>query len=130
MIFKTLKGRDANVICYKYSIRWEEKSRSIFQTEIKHKLKEYWNADQVCEEFPMAGSKLKFDFFNVTRKIVVEADGKQHDTYNEFFHRGNRGNFLESVKRDNRKDKFCELNEIILIRISHNTKWEKISHLL
>ena len=41
----------------------------------------------------------------------------QHTKYNSFFHGGHKNNYLEQLKRDEMKFKFCELNEIQLIEI-------------
>ena len=60
---------------------------------------------------------MTFDFFNATRNIAVEVDGNQHYKYNKFFHSNSRQNFLSQLQRDEKKEYFCEINNIELIRI-------------
>lgn len=125
MIFTSLKGKDINIKTpHRYVVKWDGESKSFFQKMVKSILKEYWSADRVYEEFPMAGSRLTFDFFNETKMIVIEADGIQHEQYCEFFHK-KRGEFLSSIKRDDKKEIFCELNKIKLIRVCQK-KIEKL----
>jgi len=44
---------------------------------------------------------------------------KQHNKYVEFFHQ-NRFKYLDQLKRDQNKEKFCEMNNIILVAIYQN----------
>ena len=73
--------------------------------------------DIVFEEFPVAGTKLSLDFYNANKKIAVEVQGKQHTKYVPFFHGSNKINYLNQLKRDQDKLKFCELNDIQLVEI-------------
>ena len=50
------------------------------------------------------------------KKIAIEVQGSQHTKYVEFFH-GNRFQYLQQLKRDEKKLKFCEANDIALIEI-------------
>ena len=52
-----------------------------------------------------------------TRRSFVLWVGGQHYKYNKFFHSNNRLNFLEQLKRDEKKENFCEMNKITLVRI-------------
>lgn len=118
MIFKDANGRTKKLKkAYAYSVDWESNCRSKIQKRVKDLLYHYWLADHVFEEFPVIGTRLTLDFFNATRNIAIEVDGMQHYKYNKHFHRGNKNNFLEQLKRDNYKEQFCERNEIILYRI-------------
>lgn len=100
----------------KYLIDWSSDSRSKFQSEVKKFLKRYWLHNIVFEEFPIVGTRLSLDFYNANKKIAVEVQGRQHVKYVEFFHQ-NRSNFLSQLKRDQNKERFCEINEIKLITI-------------
>ena len=60
--------------------------------------------------------KLSFDFYNATKNVAVEVQGNQHIRYVPFFHNG-RGDFLRQLRRDEIKEKFCELNDIKLVLI-------------
>ena len=103
----------------KYLIDWEGKSRSKFQIEVKHFLQTYWENNIVFEEFPIVGTRLTLDFYNANKKIAVEVQGRQHTKYIEFFHQ-NKMNFLHQLKRDQVKERFCELNTITLVTIYEN----------
>lgn len=101
----------------KYLIKWNGKSRSKIQERVKFLLQPYWFADIVFEELPVVGTRLTIDFYNSNRKIAIEVDGSQHYKYNKFFHGKNRQNFLNQIIRDDIKEKFCEKNDITLVRI-------------
>lgn len=117
MKFKTLDGKEKTVKNIKDCIiKWDGKSRSKFQEEVKKFLKKYWKGDVVFEELKVVGTRLTLDFFNANKRIAIEVQGQQHFKYIPFFH-GNRGNYLNQIKRDVKKIQFCELNEIKLIEI-------------
>lgn len=59
---------------------------------------------------------MSFDFYNANKKIAVEVQGAQHTKYVKFFH-GSRFKYLEQLKRDDKKFRFCEINDIKLIEI-------------
>ena len=69
------------------------------------------------EEFPVVGTRLTLDFFNASKNIAIEVQGKQHTKYNEFFHQGNKMNYLHQLKRDEDKLAFCDLNKIKLVEV-------------
>ena len=118
MRFKTLTGATRTVKKAKnYLIDWEGKSRSKIQYNAKQFLKKYWSNHIVFEEFPVAGTKLSLDFYNANKKIAVEVQGKQHTKYVPFFHGKNKINYINQLKRDQDKLKFCELNDIQLVEI-------------
>lgn len=100
----------------KYLINWGTDSRSKFQTQVKKFLKNYWLHNVVFEEFPIVGTRLSLDFYNANKKIAIEVQGRQHTNYIKFFHQ-TRANFLSQLKRDQKKEKFCELNGITLVTI-------------
>ena len=127
MTFKSLAGREVKVKkSYIYKIDWQGNSLSKLQKSVKIELVKYWGADIVYEEFPLAGTRLNFDFYNATKNIVLEVDGHQHYRYNKFFHGQNRFNFLQQLKRDNDKEKFCDLNGIKLYRVREGEDYEKV----
>lgn len=103
----------------KYLVNWDASSRSKFQATVKKFIKKYWDQDVVFEEFPLVGSRLSLDFYNANKKIAIEVQGQQHVKYVEFFH-GNRFNYLEQLKRDEKKETFCSLNKIKLVTIYQN----------
>ena len=103
----------------KYLIDWEASSRSKFQTTVKKFIKRYWDQDVVFEEFPVVGSRLSLDFYNANKKVAIEVQGQQHTKYVKFFHH-NRFKYLDQLKRDQNKEKFCDLNDITLVTIFQN----------
>lgn len=118
MKFKTLTGRLRTVSrTNRYLIDWDAKSKSLLQAKVKAFLRGHWRNDVVFEEFPLAGTKMSFDFFNASKKIMIEVQGNQHQRYTPFFHNKNKANFLSQLRRDKDKHHFCELNDISLIEI-------------
>lgn len=126
MIFKNNKGKEIKVAkANRYRINWDSSCRSKVQKKVKDLLKPYWQAHMVYEEFPVAGSKLTLDFFNASANIAIEVDGAQHYKYNKFFHGNNKNNFLNQLKRDDFKERFCEINGITLHRIRDDQDLEE-----
>tara|TARA_R110000751_G_scaffold146478_1_gene250446 strand:- start:2564 stop:2980 length:417 start_codon:yes stop_codon:yes gene_type:complete len=118
MTFLCANGRKKKIKnVSKYLIDWDAKCRSGIQKNVKNSIKKYWFADVVFEEFPVAGTRMTIDFFNATQNIAIEVDGNQHYKYNKFFHSNSRQNFLSQLKRDEKKEYFCDINNIKLIRI-------------
>lgn len=118
MIFKTLTGSTKRIKKPKnHLINWDEKSRSKFQFNVKQFLKKYWSNDMVFEEMPMAGSRMTFDFYNATQNLAIEVQGQQHVKYTPYFHGKAKSNFIGQIRRDNDKQKYCELNKIKLIEV-------------
>lgn len=102
-----------------YIINWDTNSRSKFQTNVKKFVKKYWFENIVFEEFPIVGTRLTLDFYNANKKIAIEVQGRQHTQYVEFFHQ-DRINYLHQLKRDQIKERFCEINNIKLVTIYEN----------
>jgi hypothetical protein len=115
--FKTLTGALKRVKRpKKHLIKWAGKSRSKRQGAVKKFLKKYWSHHIVFEEFPIAGTRMTFDFYNANKKVAIEVQGRQHTQYVPFFH-GNKMNYLSQLRRDQQKLEFCTLNKIKLIEI-------------
>ena len=122
MKFKTLSGSTAELRnARKYLVKWEAESKSKFQFSVKDFLYPYWRSDIVFEEFKLVGTRLSFDLYNANKKIAIEVQGAQHTKYVKFFH-GNRMKYLEQLKRDDKKFRFCEINDINLVEIYPNDK--------
>lgn len=117
MKFKTLSGSTADLRNpKKYLIDWKSDSRSKFQKGVKDFLCPYWQGDIVFEEFKIVGTRMSFDFYNANKKIAIEVQGGQHTKFVKFFH-GDRFKYLEQLKRDDKKLRFCEINGIALVEI-------------
>jgi hypothetical protein len=117
MRFKTLSGKENFLNIEKRRIKWDAPSLSKFQFEVKQFLRKYWTGQVCYEEMRLVGTLLKFDFYNASKKIAVECSGPQHGAYNKFFHKGNKYNYLFQIKRDDKKWRWCEINNIKLIYI-------------
>ncbi len=117
MKFKTLTGSSKTIPkVKKYLINWKGSSRSKLQRSVKLFLEEYWHKYIVFEEFPVAGTKMTFDFYNANKKIAIEVQGQQHLKFTPFFH-ARRSNFASQIRRDEQKSEFCKLNGIKLVEI-------------
>ena len=67
---------------------------------------------------PVSGYKLRFDIYIEHLDCCIEFDGIQHYKETEFF--GGMDRLEQSKYRDNLKTKYCEENNIKLIRIKYN----------
>lgn len=105
-----------NVNLNKYKIDWLGKSPSNSQKLVKQFLYPFWKTHFCCEEYRIPGSLLRIDLINFTRKIAIEVDGPQHESYNIHFHR-NRLGYYNSIKRDFLKERWLEKNGFKFIRI-------------
>ena len=115
-----IKGKLQSKLVTKYLIDWNKKSRSKIQFKVKQFLKSYWENHVVYEEFPVYGSRMKVDILNATKKIAVEVNGRQHSSFNSFFHNNSRLNYLASIKRDVEKREWLEKNGYTLIEIEED----------
>ena len=101
----------------KYLIEWDGKSRSKIQFRTKQFLKNLWQNQVIYEEFPVYGTRMKVDILNATKKIAIEVNGPQHSSFNKFFHKNSRTDYLEHIKRDVQKLQWLELNNFKIIEL-------------
>ena len=101
----------------KYRIKWDAECRSNLQYEVKQFFKTYWMGQICYEEFPVYGTRMKVDMINMTKRIAVEVQGAQHDSFNKFFHNNSRANYLSSIKRDYDKRVWLENNDFKVLEI-------------
>jgi len=80
-------------------------------------LKPYWQHHVVFEEMPLAGTRLRLDFLNITRNIAIECQGGQHNDFNHYYNEGSRDKFLKQIQRDITKRQWCEKNDLLLVEI-------------
>jgi hypothetical protein len=120
MHFLDLKGR-AHSIDIRPSA-WprkdKESARSHFQWLVGEVLSELYPTEIILEEFPCLGEHLYVDFFLPRKKLVVEAQGQQHDTFNPFYHT-DKATFLAQRARDERKAEWCATNKLHLVTIQY-----------
>jgi very-short-patch-repair endonuclease len=110
-------GRARSRKVTKYLIDWDKKSRSKLQFNVKQFLRNHWKNHIVYEEFPVYGTRLKVDIVNMTKKIAIEVQGAQHETFNKFFHDNSRAKYLASIKRDAKKAEWLERNDFVIMYI-------------
>lgn len=75
---------------------------------------EYQKSFQYCID----KRKLKFDFYLPNHNICIEFDGEQHFKSIKWF--GGENGLKSRQNRDNIKNKYCQINNIYLLRIKHN----------
>ena len=74
--------------------------------------------NHICyEEFPVYGTRMKVDMINMTKRIAVEVQGAQHESFNKFFHGNSRAKYLASIKRDYEKRIWLENNNFKVLEI-------------
>tara|TARA_Y100000592_G_C5463466_1_gene315300 strand:- start:340 stop:756 length:417 start_codon:yes stop_codon:yes gene_type:complete len=112
-----IKGRLVNKSVSKYRIDWEGKCRSNIQFEVKQFFKTFWYGQICYEEFPVYGTRMKVDLINMTKRIAVETQGAQHESFNKFFHNNSRANYLRSITRDYDKIVWLENNNFKILEI-------------
>ena len=112
-----INGQLVNKNVRKNLVNWDSKSRSNLQFKFKKFFYPFWKNHIVYEEFPVYGSMLKVDFLNATKKIAVEIQGDQHESFNKFFHNNSRLKYLQSIKRDVKKGKWIEDNGFKLLEL-------------
>lgn len=110
-------GRLVSKNVQKYRVKWEGKCRSNIQFKVKQFFKPYW-INHICyEEFPVYGTRMKVDMINMTKRIAVEVQGAQHESFNKFFHGNSRAKYLASIKRDYEKRIWLENNNFKVLEI-------------
>jgi hypothetical protein len=115
-----INGKLVNKNVRNYEIDWDGKSRSKLQFKFKQFFYPYWKNHIVYEEFPVYGSMLKVDLLNATKKIAVEIQGNQHESFNKFFHDNSRLKYLQSIKRDVKKEHWLEKNGFKFLELYEN----------
>ena len=101
----------------KYAVNWDKKVGSKFQFEVKKFFYPFWKRNIVCEEFRIPGSLLRIDLVNLTTRMIVEANGEQHENYNPHFHQGSKNVYLNQIKRDVAKFEWAKKNNFLFIEI-------------
>jgi very-short-patch-repair endonuclease len=94
----------------------EECSESLGESAIRLHLEDKKVEYQQEATFPSLSIKgqLRFDFFVPRCKLVIEADGEQHFGKSKF-----KVRLLETLERDEFKDKWCEENGFSMLRIPY-----------
>lgn len=118
MTFKTPTGRLKDIPhINSYRVDWDADQGSDFSTDVLSFLEPYWKHDIVFAELPVAGTRMRYDFVNLTKKVVVETDGEQHDDPAAFHNRGSKAIWLAQIKRDELKNRGAAMNGFKMVRI-------------
>lgn len=117
MKWKTPSGKLKDIVMPPYRVDFDDDQDSQFSTEVLDFLEPYWRHDMVYAQVPVAGTKMSYDYVNVTKKIILEADGIQHDNPKSHFHGGIPAKWLSQIKRDQLKNELAAKNGFKMIRI-------------
>ena len=119
MRVKRFNSKKEVLITYKkYLINWENDGASKLEVSFRDFIHPFWKNSIILYQFKIPGSLLRIDFLNVNKRLAVEIDGEQHESFNKHFHANSRNTYLAAIKRDLDKEKWCELNNIKLIRLN------------
>lgn len=113
----------------KWEVKVDGEGRGKFQSFVGEIVRRLYPLDILCEEFPCYGEGLKLDFFLPRKMIAIEVQGRQHYEFIKHFH-GTRDGFVRQKQRDSRKARWCELNNIKLIKIPTGEPEENIKSLI
>ncbi len=111
-----IKGKLKSISISQYRIDWNKKSPSNFAQEIKNWLHDNCSNYIWLEEMRIPGTLLRIDWVCLNKKLCIEADGIQHNKYIKHFFK-NRIGYLNSIKRDMKKEELLQINGYKLIRI-------------
>ena len=104
----------------KYRIKWDRKAPSKGAQIVKDFLFQNCKNHVLFEEYRLPSSRLYCDWIDATLKLCLEYDDKEetghHNHFNKFFHKTRLG-YLNSIKRDIKKDQILELNGYKVVRI-------------
>ena len=72
---------------------------------------------------------LRIDFFSVSRNLAIEFNGEHHTKFVKRFHENKEG-YLDQLRRDELKNKYCKENGIKLLRITYKEKKKNIGNVV
>ncbi len=101
----------------------DKRKRSSYHLQARELLKKLFPCERILEEVELPGSNgLAADFFIPMQKLIVEVHGEQHYQFVAYFHKTDE-EFLDSRKRDLRKQEWCDINnlELVVLPYSENT---------
>ena len=116
-VFKLGSNKEVLLRINKYRLDWENDGNSSLEIRFRDLIYPYWRQYIVLFQCTIPGSLLKIDFLNCSKKIAVEINGPQHNSFNKFFHNNSRANYLSSIKRDLVKIEWLEQNKISILEL-------------
>lgn len=117
MKWLTPTGRLKDIPVHRYRVDWMADQGSQFSSDVLDFFEPYWRHDVVYSELPVAGTKMRYDFVNLTKHVILETDGIAHLTPKSHFHGGIPAKWLDQIKRDDLKNQMARRNGFIMVRI-------------
>lgn len=102
----------------KYLINWKDDGSSSLEKKFIDLIFPFWKNQIILFQCRIPGSLLRLDFLNINKRLVVEIDGAQHNTFNKHFHSNSRNVFLGAIRRDLAKETWCEQNQISVLHLN------------
>ena len=99
-------------------VRRKNRKLSRGHAALFHMLQRIVPNEKVVVEYPV-GERLRLDIYCPAIKVGIEFHGRQHFEYVEHFHSDKQG-FLDSQKRDLRKEELCAEQGIALVVFRYN----------
>jgi len=115
--FKTPTGRLKEINIAAYRVDFDGEQGSDFAAEVLDLLYPYWKYDIVTQELPVAGTRLRYDYVNHSKRIACECDGVQHDDPLAYHNRGSKAVWLAQIKRDDLKNRMAAAQGWTMVRI-------------
>ena len=93
-------------------------ARESSETKGEKRIREFLESNNISYEQEVKLFKnYRFDFYLEELNTVIEFDGRQHFEKDNYF--GGEEGFIKTQERDNKKNNFCDENNINLIRIPY-----------
>lgn len=118
MKIRSLNGKEGNwdLRESKYPVKTKETCKSKIQYACGQLIRKRFPLDMILEDVYVPVERIYLDFYLPNRKLAFEVQGQQHGKYIPFFHNSQQ-DFRESIQRDERKAKWCEINKIELVTV-------------
>jgi hypothetical protein len=120
-----LRGREVSWNLKGYEVRRDDDTPvSSLHLRAREVIRDAYPTDRILEEVEIPGTRMRADFFVPSRWTMFEVQGSQHFEHSAHLH-GSYGGFVEARRRDRRKVRFCELNDITLIELRYDESDEQ-----
>jgi len=115
MEIRLLNGQTANLHLTGHKRRSTPgESKSRLQYDVGVWLSQQYPCDMIYEEVRVPVENFVLDFFIPSLGLVIEVNGRQHETFVPHFH-GTKRDFVLQQQRDRRKAEWCAKNGFTLI---------------
>lgn len=121
----TAKGKVINLNITKYLIDYDSDKGSSGEVSVRKFLKKHSSTHIWTEQLPIkiGGPRAaRLDFMSPDLKLCIEIDGDFHNSFDKgkFFYNNSKINYLNSIKRDVKKEEMLELNGIKVVRVEYS----------